>query len=93
MKIKIEVELTPEEARSFLGLPDVAPLNARLMEEMEARAKDMMAAMGPDAFVKLWMPLGAQGIGQMQDLITKAARATLDTAKGFSGGRKPRNEG
>ena len=34
MKMKIEIDCSPEEARSFLGLPDVSGLNARMVEEM-----------------------------------------------------------
>ncbi|MFV4677455.1 DUF6489 family protein, partial [Mycobacterium tuberculosis] len=37
MKLKIEVECTPIEARSFLGLPDVTALNEHLVDEMKAR--------------------------------------------------------
>ena len=37
MKLKIEVDCTPEEARTFLGLPDVTGLNAHLVDEMKKR--------------------------------------------------------
>jgi hypothetical protein len=43
MKLKMEVECTPEEARTFLGLPDVTALNKALTEEMQARMKANMA--------------------------------------------------
>ena len=39
MKVHIEVDMTPEEARTMMGLPDVAPLQQRMMEEMQARMK------------------------------------------------------
>jgi len=28
MKVHIEMDMTPEEARAFMGLPDVAPIHA-----------------------------------------------------------------
>ena len=31
--------MTPEEARAFMGLPDVAPMQKKMMEEMQARMK------------------------------------------------------
>ena len=37
MKINVEVDCTPAEARAFLGLPDVAPLNEALVAEMQQR--------------------------------------------------------
>ena len=34
MKVNIEMEMTPEEARRFMGLHDVAPLQKQMLEEM-----------------------------------------------------------
>ncbi|MGI9324246.1 MAG: DUF6489 family protein [Pseudomonadales bacterium] len=35
MKVNIELDLTPEEARRFFGLPDIAPLQDKLMERVQ----------------------------------------------------------
>ena len=37
MKMTVEVDCTPEEARRFLGLPDVAPLHAAMNDADVAR--------------------------------------------------------
>ena len=34
MKVNIEIECEPAEARAFLGLPNVEPLNDHLVAEM-----------------------------------------------------------
>ena len=34
MKIHVELDMTPEEARAFMGLPDVAPLQKQMMEDI-----------------------------------------------------------
>lgn len=34
MKITIDVDCTPDEARRFLGLPDVAPMQEALMAQL-----------------------------------------------------------
>ena len=39
MKVNIEMDMTPEEARAFMGLPDVAPMQKKMMDEMQARMK------------------------------------------------------
>ena len=39
MKVHVEVDMTPEEARRFMGLPDVAPLQEKMLAEMQARVK------------------------------------------------------
>ena len=37
MKVTVNVDCTPEEARAFIGLPNIAPLQERMMKEMEER--------------------------------------------------------
>jgi len=66
MKISIEVDCTPEEARRFLGLPDVAPMQAALVEEVQKRLSANVAAMDLEQLVKTWLPAGMQGLEQMQ---------------------------
>mgnify|MGYP006296142471 CR=1 FL=1 len=66
MKIKFDIECTPEEARSFLGLPDVAPLQARMMEEIEKRMQDNIDNLDPETFMKTWLPMSIQSWGELQ---------------------------
>ena len=37
MKVNITVDCTPEEARAFMGLPNVAPLQDAAMKQMQAQ--------------------------------------------------------
>ena len=37
MRITVDVDCTPEEARAFLGLPDVKPMQEQLMGELQER--------------------------------------------------------
>ncbi len=70
MKFTVDVDCTPEEARTFLGLPDVAPMQKAMLKEIEDRMKANLAAMDPDALFKSWLPSGAmggmEGLEQMQ---------------------------
>ena len=66
MKVTIDVDYSPEEARAFLGLPAVAPLQAALMEELQKRMLDGLAKMEPEALLKQWLPTGGEGWDQMQ---------------------------
>ncbi len=68
MKITIDVDCTPEEARAFLGLPDVAPMQRALMEEIGERMSAGLEAMDPETLMKTWMPLGVQGLEQAQKM-------------------------
>ena len=55
MKFTMNVECTPEEARSFFGLPDVQPMQERLMADMEERMRANIRAMDPEVIARTWL--------------------------------------
>jgi Family of unknown function (DUF6489) len=73
MKFTINVECTPEEARRFVGLPDVTPLNEMLVNEMTQRAQENLQLMSPDTMMKSWMSFGGQAQDAFMKLMTNAA--------------------
>ncbi|TNE59736.1 MAG: hypothetical protein EP340_01930 [Alphaproteobacteria bacterium] len=73
MKINIEVDCTPEEARTFLGLPDVKPIQEAMSEHIEERVKTAMGMFEPEALLKAWFPGGGPGLEGLQDLFWGAA--------------------
>ena len=87
MKVTVEVDCTPEEARAFLGLPDVAPLNEALVREMTGRAEANMAMLKPDELMKSWMAWGGQAQEQFRNLMGAAATGAMG---GTTTGRDPR---
>ena len=68
MKINFDIDCTPEEARTFLGLPDVKPMQDAMMAEVQDRLKSNLAAMDPETMFKTWMPAGIEGFEQMQKM-------------------------
>ena len=48
MKVKIDIDCTPEEARTFFGQPDLGPLQKEMMSQMQERMRAAMASMDPD---------------------------------------------
>ncbi len=68
MKVTINIDCTPEEARSFLGLPDVQPLQATMLKEIEERMKSNLSALDPDTLFKTWVPASIEGLDQMQKI-------------------------
>ena len=81
MKIKLDIDCTPEEARSFFGLPDVRPLQERMMKEIEQRMVHGLQAMDPADMIKTWMPATMQGFDQMQRFWSQVAADALDPKK------------
>lgn len=50
MKVTINIDCTPEEARSFMGLPDVTAVNEAMIKKMT----DQVAEMTPDKAMAMW---------------------------------------
>jgi hypothetical protein len=66
MKIHVDIDCTPEEARAFFGLPDVQPVQAAVMKELENRLLAGMQAMDPETLMKTWVPAGLANMEQLQ---------------------------
>ena len=78
MKVSVNIDCTPDEARRFLGLPDVQPMNEAMMAEMIQRMKQAMQAMDPDTVLKTWMPASMQGWEQMQKMFWNQMAASMN---------------
>ncbi|MGF1476768.1 MAG: DUF6489 family protein [Geminicoccaceae bacterium] len=96
MKIHLEIDCTPEEARAFLGMPEVKGMQDRMMAEIEARMSEAIKTTDPKTLLDQWLPLGLRGIEQWQGFWTQmlAGAAGIannkpgaDKTPGDSGGR------
>lgn len=72
MKINVEIDCTPGEARAFLGLPDVTPLNDAMVAEMQKRMEANVAAMQPEELMKTWTSFGLQAQDQFRRMMEGA---------------------
>ena len=73
MKITVNIDCSPEEARAFLGLPDVKPMQEQLMKEVQERMASSIRSMGPEQMLKTWLPAGLAGFEQLQEFLSKVA--------------------
>lgn len=55
MKITFDCDCTPAEAREFFGLPDVRPMQAKVMEEIEKRIMAQLDSLSPESVLRSWM--------------------------------------
>lgn len=69
MKISVDVECTPAEARQFFGLPDLQPLQARVMAEVEKKMLADMERFAPDAILKTWLSMFSSTPEQVQSAL------------------------
>jgi hypothetical protein len=71
MKVNIEIDCTPIEARQFMGLPDVEPMQAAVMKRIEVRMLSDIEKFSPDALMRNWLSLFPQNADWMQDMMNK----------------------
>jgi hypothetical protein len=68
MKIKLDIDCTPEELRGFFGLPDVRGMQEALLKDVEERMRAGLKALDPEAMLKTWLPAGMQGFEKLQEM-------------------------
>lgn len=77
MKITINVDCTPEEARTFFGLPDLTGVNRVVTAALEERVRDNIDTLSdPARFWERAMNSGGQSLEAMQALFAQAAKGT-----------------
>ena len=64
MKIRIDVDVTPQEAREFFGLPDVQEIQAELIQQLRRQLK--AGGFDTAALLKPLLPANLQAFEAMQ---------------------------
>jgi Tfp pilus assembly PilM family ATPase len=81
MKIRIDIDCTPQEARSFLGLPPVEPMQEALVAQLQDRLARYLDAMEPDALMSAWLPGGIKGLAALQEQFWQQMTAAQDAGR------------
>jgi hypothetical protein len=75
MKFTIDIDCTPQEARAFLGLPDVESVQKALASEIESRMRAALDRMDPERLLETWMPAVKGWEEVMKAFVPKVERA------------------
>jgi hypothetical protein len=73
MKVTVDVDCTPEEARRFMGLPDLTPVHQAYVERMQ---KAVSEAFTPDSVVELakqWGPMSEASMNLWRQMFDPGA--------------------
>ena len=70
MKVTINIDCTPQEARAYMGLPDLTPINEMMVEEMRTQMAANMAKLQPEEMFRSWMSLGGQAQEQFMKMMS-----------------------
>ena len=81
MKVHVEIECTPDEARQFFGLPDVKPMQAALMARMEQQMLEAADRFSPDAMLRNWMSMAPQGVDTFRDMFERFFKSATPAPK------------
>ena len=73
MKITVNVDCTPQEARQFMGLPDVEPMQKAAMAEIEKRIMVDLERFSPESLFKAWLPIAGMNAELFQEFLKRAA--------------------
>src|SRR5215212_4241917 len=68
MKVNVEIDCTPLEARQFFGLPDVQPMQTAVMEKLQKQMLANIEKVSPEALMQSWFtfdPKIAERFGDM----------------------------
>jgi hypothetical protein len=68
MKVTINIDCTPEEARAYMGLPDLQPLQKEMMKIMRDKTLENMKLMEPEGMMQMMN----QGASQMNEFFKSA---------------------
>lgn len=81
MKMTVEIDCTPVEARSFLGLPDVSALNDSLVKEMQSRMESNMSMLSPEELMKNWTAFGVGAQEHFRKLMAQAVDMSMSATR------------
>jgi hypothetical protein len=70
MKVNVEIDCTPLEARLFFGLPDVQPMQAAILAEMEKRLLAEAEKFTPEGVMQAWFTSGTQGADWFRGMLS-----------------------
>jgi hypothetical protein len=69
MKISLDIDCTPDELRGFFGMPEIKPMQERLLKEVEERMRANLKALDAETMLKTWLPAGVKGFEQLQEML------------------------
>ncbi|KQX21524.1 MULTISPECIES: DUF6489 family protein [unclassified Sphingomonas] len=75
MKITVDVDCTPEEARRFMGLPDMSGVHAVYIDKMKKMIEEGVTPDTMETMMRNWMPMGEAGMNLWRSMFDQISRA------------------
>ncbi|MBC2776291.1 DUF6489 family protein [Parasphingopyxis marina] len=81
MKVTVDVDCTPEEARRFLGLPDLGPVHDVYLDKIKETMKDGITPDTIETLVKSWGPMSDAGLSMWTRFFDQLGNAGSSSKK------------
>lgn len=81
MKMTMEVDCTPEEARRFLGLPDLSKANDIYVENIAKAMQGVTSIDQLQGYVKQIAPMGEMGLKMFQQFMEQGGMGAFSGKK------------
>ena len=75
MKISVDVDCTPEEARRFMGLPDLSPVHEAYVEKMKRNVDEGVSSDTLTSLMQSWAPMGEVGMNMWKQVFEQLSRS------------------
>ena len=69
MKVTVDVDCTPEEARRFMGLPDLTPVHQAYVERMTKAVTEGVTAESFTDMARSWGPMSEAGMSMWKTML------------------------
>jgi hypothetical protein len=73
MKVNIEIDCTPLEARQFFGLPDVMPMQTAVMDKLQQQMMSNIDKVSPESLIQSWFTFDPKIAERFQDMFVTMA--------------------
>src|SRR5689334_14506618 len=73
MKVNIEIDCTPVEARQFFGLPDVVPMQTAMMDKMQQQLMSNIEKVSPESLIQTWFSFDPKLAERFQEMFVAMA--------------------
>src|ERR1700748_1807448 len=73
MKVNVEIDCTPLEARQFFGLPDVQPMQTAVMEKLQSQMMANIQKVSPEALMQSWLTFDPKIAERFSDMFVTMA--------------------
>ena len=75
MKVTVDIDLTPEEARRAVGLPDLTPLHDRYVQlMMDSMSGGAIKPEMIEGMMRNWAPMGEAGLALWRRMLESGTK-------------------